>query len=811
VRALPTGTVTFLFTDIAGSTLMLRALGEERYAQLLADHRRLLRAAFAAHGGVEVDTEGDAFMVAFPDAAGAVAAASEGRAALEERSIPVRMGLHTGEPTSTGEGYVGLDVHRAARICASAHGGQIVLSATTRSLLPGDAEVYDLGRHRLKDLGEPERIYQLGDERFPPLRSLNSTNLPSQPGPLMGREQDVTRLVGLIGDARLLTLTGAGGTGKTRLAIQVAAELVERFSDGVLWVPLASIGQPELVRPTIAAALGATGDLHAHLGEQRLLLLLDNFEQLLPAGPQLSALLRDCPNLCIMVTSRALLRVEGEREYRVEPLGLAAAVELFRAHATTSEPHDAIVEICRRVDCLPLAVELAAARTTILPPPALLQRLDRRLPLLSSGRRDAPERQRTLRATIAWSHDLLPEDERPLFARLGVFAGGFDPAGAETVADAELDPLQSLVEKSLLRRSPQGRLGMLETVREFALERLEDLGEVEDRHRRLAQFLLTVAESACLTDEAEGPQRPDLVRPEIANVRAALEWCLAADAELGLRIAVALESLWMATNPFEAIRWIDLLLARVQDPPEELRARALRVQGGATFLTGGFEEGTRLHEASLEAFRRLGDERGIGLLLHRLANGELARGNLAAARLLSEESRERLRRVRFRKGELLAFTTLGEVELEEGNHERGLRLLREGATLADEIGFLWWKATTLSSIAEHLVRRGRVAEAQQPAREALREAHGLDERQWRIFALALLARMAAETGRARRAGMLWGAIESEEARGPVGQWEGERRDYEAAVLLVAGSDFEAGRARGRALTISEAVAFGLEG
>jgi predicted ATPase/class 3 adenylate cyclase len=806
---LPSGTITILFTDIEGSTRLLREIGETRYADLLADHRRRLRTAFKAYGGVEVDSEGDAFFVAFSSAAEALAAASEGQAALAAGPIRVRMALHTGEPTVTSEGYVGMDVHRAARICATAHGGQVVVSSATHALLDDHAEFLDLGLHRLKDLGPPERLYQLGPSLFPPLRSLNATNLPAQSSSLIGREREVEELAALVAQERLLTLTGPGGTGKTRLALQVAAELVEAFEDGVFWVPLAPITNPDLISPTIASVIGATGDLHSHLGDRRMLLILDNLEQVLDAAPRLSGLLEGCARVHLLVTSRALLRVAGEREYRVRPLATDDAVALFRARAVAAEPAGAVAEICRRVDCLPLAVELAAARTSILPPSALLERLDRRLPMLTGGRRDAPERQRTLRAAIEWSHGLLSENEQRLFRRLAVFAGGFDPAGAEVVAGAELDDLQSLVEKSLVRRGASGRLGMLETIREFALERLEDAGETEDRRRRLAEHILAVAESACLSDEAEGPQRLEIVTPEAANLRAALEWSLAGDIHLGLRIAVALESYWMAANPFEGKHWIDLLLARAEGIPEDLRARALRVMGGATFIVGRFEEGTRLHEASLAAYRRLGDERGEGLLLHRLANSELARGNTVVARSLAEDSGERLRRVRFPKGELLSLTTLGEVELAEGNHERGFQLLREGATLADEVGFYWWKATTLAIIAENLVRLGRVEEAEQPARDALAEAHDLGERQWRIFALALLARMAAETGHAERAGTLWGAIESEEARGPVGQWEGERREYEGAVLAAEGQDFEAGRAHGRLLTIQDAVAYAL--
>lgn len=808
MHPLPSGTITILFTDIEGSTRLLKEHGATRYARLLTEHRRLLRKAFSAHGGIEVDSEGDAFFVSFSSASDAVAAAAEGQAALENGPIRVRMALHTGEPISTGEGYVGMDVHRAARICAAAHGGQVVLSATTRALL-ADAEVVDLGRHRLKDLGEPERLYQLGHGRFPPLRSLNPTNLPAQSSPLVGRAAEVQKIGALVAEERFVTLTGPGGTGKTRLALQVGAELVAAFDDGVYWVPLAPVTHADLIWPTIASAVGATGDLHAHLGDRRMLLVLDNMEQILDAAPHLSQLIERCPRLHLLITSRALLRVEGERECRVEPLASDDAMELFRARAAVAEPEEAVAEICRRVDCLPLAVELAAARTTILPPRALLERLDRRLPLLTGGRRDAPERQQTLRAAIEWSHDLLDEHEQRLFRRLAVFSGGFDPKGAETVAGADLDTLQSLVEKSLVRREPSGRLDMLETIREFALEQLEAAGEGYDRRRRHAEFLLAVAESAGLTDESEGPQRADLVRPEAANIRTALEWSLAGEVELGLRIAVALENYWIGTSPFEGARWLDLFLSQAEGTPDVLRARALRVRGGAVFIVGRFEEGTRLHEASLEAYRRLGDERGVGLLLHRLAHGALAREDVPAARSLAEESGRILRKSGSRRGEVLALTTLGEIERVDGNHERGLRLLQASAALADEIGFSWWKVTSLSSIAELLVDLGRLDDAEKAAKESVEEAHAIDERQWRLYGLVLLARISAEKGRATRAGTLWGAVETEERRGPVGQWEGERDEHAAAVLVASGPDFEDGRARGRQLTIDQAVEYAL--
>ena len=809
MRRLPTGTVTFLFTDIEGSTLLLDELGPKRFAEELAEHRRLLREAFKRHGGVEVDTQGDAFFIAFQDASGALAAADEGQVALANGPVRVRMALHTGEPVVTDEGYVGMDVHRAARICSTAHGGQIVLSATTRSLL-GDAGIADLGLHRLKDLGRPEKLFQLGRVNFPPLRSLNATNLPSQPSTLIGRERELAELAALVRKARLAVATGPGGSGKTRLALQVAAELVETFTDGVYWVSLAPIIEAELVFPTIASALGAQGEVAAHIDERRMLLLLDNLEQVLDVAPQLSELLRSCPNLHLLITSRALLRIEGEHEYQVDPLPTQDAVALFRERSPIAFPEEAIGAICRRVDCLPLAVELAAARTRILSADAMLARLDQRLPVLTGGRRDAPERQRTLRATIEWSYELLEDDEQMLFRRLAVFAGSFDAAGAEAVAGASLETLHSIIEQSLLRRWSSGRLGMLETIQEFSLQLLEESGEAEPLRRRLTEFLLAVAQSANLTDEAEGPQRIDLVTPETPNVRAALEWShTRGDVEIGLQLAIALEHYWTATSPFEGIRFLSLLLERSSQLPLELRATGLRVLGGVTFIVGRFEEGTRLYEESLARYRELGDERGIGILLYRLANSELVREDLVAARSLAEESEQLLQRVRFRKGETIVLGTLGDIEILEGNHDRGIELMRQSIEFSKEIGFSWWTAVSLAVGAERLLSIDRLEEAERWALEALPETRGIGERQFLLTALAVLARIAAQTGRPARAGTLWGAIETEEALGPVGQWEDERAAYETAIKSASGPSFETGRSYGRKLTLGEAVDYAL--
>ena len=515
---LPTGTVTFLFTDIEGSTKLLHELGDG-YADALAEHRRILGTPSRAHDGAEVDTQGDAFFVAFTRASDAVAAAANAQRELARGPIRVRIGIHTGEPLRTDEGYVGMDVHRAARIAAVGHGGQVLVSQSARDLveadLPADLALDNLGEHRLKDLSAPQQIFQLvgeGLEReFPPLATLETrpTNLPPQPTRLIGREQELAEVGELLRrvDVRLLTVTGPGGAGKTRLALQAAADLLDDFADGVFFVGLAGVAEPSLVIPAIAQTLGVkeSGGLSAEealerfVHERELLLVLDNLEHVLDAAPQIHELVLNARALKAISSSRAPLRVSGEWEYPIPELADEDAVALFRERAEAIKPDfrlngDAttVGEICRRLDGLPLAIELAAARAKVLSPIALLERLEQRLPMLSGGARDLPDRQRTLRDTIAWSYELLDEGEQRLFARLAFFVGGFTLAAAEQVSDADLDVLTSLVEKSLVRHH-EDRFRMLETIREFALERLEESGEVEQVARRHVDFFLDFA------------------------------------------------------------------------------------------------------------------------------------------------------------------------------------------------------------------------------------------------------------------------------------------------------------------------------
>ncbi len=409
-----------LFTDVEGSTRLLDELGSERFADAVLAHRGRLRSVADAHGGVEMATEGDAFFFVFQSAGDGLAAAGEMQSALADGPLRVRMGVHSGEVLLAGGDYFGMAVHKAARISSAAHGGQVVVSAQTRTLV--DAALRDLGEHRLKDLAAPERLFQLGDASFPPLRTLRHVHLPVQATPLLGRERELTELLELAEGHRLVTLTGTGGTGKTRLALALAAELADRYADGVWWVSLAVVTDPAVVVPTIATAVGAGEDLAGYLSGRSLLLVLDNLEQVIDAASVIAELLAAAPGCAVIATSRERLAISGEQEYPVGPLSPAGAVELFSARARQVkpdfEPGADVDAICARLDRLPLALELAATRVKLLSENQLLTRLQQRLPLLAGGGRDLPGRQATMRATIAWSYDLLNEHEQRLFARL---------------------------------------------------------------------------------------------------------------------------------------------------------------------------------------------------------------------------------------------------------------------------------------------------------------------------------------------------------------------------------------------------------
>ncbi|MBA3376635.1 MAG: adenylate/guanylate cyclase domain-containing protein [Actinobacteria bacterium] len=813
----PSGTVTFLFTDVEGSTRLLRELGAEGYAGALAEHRRVVREVCASQGGVEVDTQGDAFFFAFPTAPGALEAARATTEALHDGPVRVRIGLHTGTPLLTDEGYVGGDVHRAARIAASGNGGQVLVSASTSALV--ELELRDLGEHRFKDLSAAERVYQLGDGDFPPLRSLYWTNLPVPATPFVGRAGELTEVVELLfrHEVRLLTLTGPGGTGKTRLALQAAAETSDRYPDGIWWVPLAPLMDPAVVPAQIAQALGATGELCAHVSDKRLLLLLDNFEHLLDAAPGVASLLGACPNLEVLATSRELLRLQAEFAYAVPTLSDYDGAELFRSRALaaagTLGADGSVGDLCRRLDNLPLALELAAARTRHLTPHQLLERVSQRLDLLRGGR-DADPRQQTLRATIEWSHALLEAAERQLFARLSVFAGGCTLDAAEAVCDGDLDTVASLVDKSLLRKSGD-RFWMLETIREFSSEQLDESGEAEKTRRRHAEFFLDHAPSLGFTIESieDGAiQRHDIAVAELSNFRAAIDWGLRTDPELGLRIASALENFWVSYSPFDAERIFEELEERVGETASpELRALATRNRGNLSIMTGHLDAGLRLYEQSLELYREIGDEHGVAILEHRVGVNVYPLGEKERARRLLEQSLAKSKQHGFRVNEIMVTASLGSFDYRDGDIERGLEVLEQSAAAAREVGFKWWEANMRNALATYAIELGRFVEAEQHGRAELVLAHEMGDRRHAVQALGHLARLAVGRGDTTRAGRLWGALEAEELRGPVGQrprmhaWGEEREAWAAIVLADPDEALERGRVEGRRYSLEQAV------
>jgi predicted ATPase/class 3 adenylate cyclase len=809
VRDLPTGTVTFLFTDIEGSTRLLHELGD-RYADVLAEHHRLMRASFELYGGVEVDTQGDAFFVAFQRASDAVAAAADAQEALSRAGLSVRMGLHTGEPLLAETGYIGVDVHRGARVMSAGHGGQVLLSQTTRDLLDDRFPLRSLGEHRLKDLSAPQRLFQLGDGDFPPLKTLHHTNLPVQATPLVGRERELADAGAVLHEHRLVTLVGPGGSGKTRLALQLAAEAVEEFEQGVFWIPLQAVADPELVLPTMAQAVGAQEGLPEFLNGREALLLLDNLEQILDAAPRLGELLRETTGVKLLVTSREPLRLAGEQRFPVEPLPEDDAVTLFVERARSVDPSfaagPAVAEICRRLDGLPLALELAAARVGLLRADDLLARLDLALPLLTGGARDVPERQRTLRATIEWSYELLDDTERRLFRRLSVFPGGFDLEAALVVCDADLDTVQSLLDKSLVRRWESGRLGMLETIHEYARVRLSEAGEAAEVCRNHAEHFVALARSAELGAEDDGPGDHEIARLELANVRAALQWAIEShETEIGLRLAVALERFWVSEAPFEGDRWFEALLADSGHVDPALRADALRDHGGAVYLLGHFDRGMAFYEESLALYRSLGDERNVAHMIHRLAVDAVRVGDLERGRALTEEARSLAAGLGARREEALALSTLGSIAFEEGDPDQAIELLEQSVAVAAEVGFAWWQGGRLLDLAEIAGESGRREEAEHWLRDALAVLLPLRDRQLLVYGLAMLAGFEADRGRTERAGVLWGAVEAEEQRGPIGFWETERAKYERAVFAHDGPELQGGRETGRALSLEEAV------
>jgi predicted ATPase/class 3 adenylate cyclase len=743
VRELPHGTVTFLFTDIEGSTRLLHELGEN-YAEALAEHRRVLRESFARHGGVEVDTQGDGFFAVFERASEAVACAAEAQRALEDGPLRVRMGLHTGEPALTAEGYVGADVPRAARIMSAAHGGQVLVSDVTRRLADSRTEFRDLGERRLKDLPAPERLFQLGEAEFPPLRSLNNTNLPLQLDAFVGRERDLEDLLHVMrsSEARLVTLTGPGGVGKTRLALELAGKLVNEFDDGVWFIELAGVGEPDLVLPTVLATLGLKTASDHHVAARNLLLVLDNFEHVVDAAPDVHELVTRSTDMRVIATSRVPLRVAGEREYPVRPLPETPSVELYRQRAAaTGAAADIdlaqIAELCRRLDGLPLAIELAAGRAAFLAPDLLLERLDPRLPLLTGGRRDAPERHRTLEATIAWSYELLDERARQVFRSLSVFPASFSVEAAEDICGADLDVLEALVDANLVTRSGT-RLSMLATIREFATARLgTGVGELRSR---MVSWLAPRVEEARDSFAASDTEKLATFNAELDNIREAIAWAVDRDRAQALRLIYGAAELLVDAGYQEPVRrWLEQ--AYRADDPHDVRCKTLR----NLVLTAADVEAARAYAKEwLEAGREVADPVGVAAALIAAGIVEIRAVEPTAARAFLYEALELSRSGHFDVTEAYVLLNLAEAySISHDYAEAERHYDAAGKMLADAA--LWGSVTVCKrGIAwAHLMRSD--AERGVPAlREAIEFTSDTQSRGGMVICLDMAALLAAE-------------------------------------------------------------------
>ena len=817
---LPTGTVTFVFTDIEGSTKLLQEFGET-YRAVQDDHARIMRAAVSEGGGREIRTEGDSFFVVFPTPTAAVRAAVAAQRKLAEHSwlhgrpLRVRMGLHTGEGRLGGDDYLGIDVNRAARIAAAGHGGQVLLSDATRALvehaLPDGAAVRDLGAHRLKDIAHPEHIFDVVIEGlpsdFPPLKSLDArpNNLPVQLTSFVGRREEIGAVTELLGEARLVTLTGPGGSGKTRLALEVARAALEDFPNGAFFVDLASITDSQLVPSAIARALDIQGEpagswaetVISYLDEKTVLLVLDNFEQITEAATEVEAILRGTRDLHILVTSRVALHVSGEHEFHVQPLGLpdpadlpdaealsqfdAVALFIHRARAVkddfvvTNANAPAVAEICARLDGLPLAIELAASRVKLLTPEAILARLGHRLPLLTSATRNVPERQRTLRGTIDWSYELLDDAERRLLARLSVFAGGctFDAAEAVCNPDAELgidvlDGIASLVDKSLVRRMEtsdnEPRYGLLETIREYASERLEETGDADEVRRRHARYFLDIAERAephLLADDQL--TWLDLCDRENDNIRGALQWCIeAGDTETGLRIGAALWRFWQQRGHLrEGRRWMERIMALDgADDRTPVVARAHTAAGGLAYWDSDFAVTRTHYEAAVAIYRELGDKLQLERALYDLAFVPMLEGDWDTHRRLLNETLEMAREIGDDEGILNATDALGYELVRDGRPKEAIPFIEEAIALAKQMGNAFHLIEATSSLGVAYQQLGDFDQAVRHLRDAIRMHRDAGNLPMTTYMLFFFSALEVDRGRHARAMRLFGAAET---------------------------------------------------
>ncbi len=846
----PSGTVTFLFTDLEGST----RLWEQHPAAMpaaAARHDGLLRQAVEAQHGYVVKTTGDGLLAAFRQAHAALLAALHAQRLLlaetwgEIGALRARMGIHSGPAEERDGDYFGPALNRAARLMAVGHGGQVLLSQATHELvqdaLPAGVTVRDLGQHRLKDLGRPEHVYQLVapdlPTDFPPLKTLDArpNNLPVQRDPLLGREKEVATLRAMLlrPDVGVVTLTGPGGTGKTRLALQLAADLLDQFRDGVYFVDLAPITEPGLVPAAIAQALEVReqgnqpilDQLLDYLHDKQLLLVLDNFEQVVAATPQVARLLTRAPGLRMLVTSRIPLRLRGEQEFPVPPLGLPPldasldmrdatpasdyadrimqyeAVRLFVERARAVQPDfslqpanaPAVAAICHRLDGLPLAIELAAARIRLLPPQAMLTRLNQRLRLLTGGPRDLPDRQQTLRNAIAWSYDLLDETEQTLFRRLAVFAGGFTLEAAETVCSDDegpgtrdqqdgsprfgppssvlspeevLDGVDSLLTKSLVRRVEQAdgepRFTMLETIREYATEKLRADTEADAVHRAHARFFRLFAPEAA--KKLVGPEQLewlDQLEADHDNLRAALAWLIAHQAaDEGLQLACSLAYFWEWRGYLsEGRRWLEAALANGHSVAA-LTPQHAQAYAEASLLAerqSDYVASKRLAETSLALSGITRNKASRALALRVLGMLSMRNGQYSTVLAQHEESLALYQEVGDRQGIGAGLTNLGETYMLMGDYARAGQLVEDALAVSVAAGDSRATAKTRLFLGLVLLLQGDFERAEQVGRAALDVLRLVGDKWWIAQALLGFAVIAAEQGQVRRAVRILGA------------------------------------------------------
>lgn len=839
----PSGTVTCLFSDIEGSTRLELELGTGPYRDVRERHRALLREAFAKHGGYEQSTEGDSFFVIFRSAIDAVAAAVAGQLALAAESWPpdvvvrVRMGLHSGEIESVEGDVIGYDINRTARITAAAHGGQVLVSGATRAVvadaLPAGVTWRDLGEHRLKDLREPERLVQLVitglPDQFPPPRSVDGrpNNLPTQLTSFVGRDREVAEVAALLGTTRLLSLIGPGGTGKSRLSLQVAAAAGDRFPDGVWFVALDAVRDPELVIATIGRTIGvveagarrsALDGVADSIGTGTVLLLLDNFEQVVQAGPDIAELLRRCPGVTCLVTTRIALQVSGEQQYPVpglpappdarrlsevdrrnlprelrefDPDALQAfeAVRLFIARAAAVRPGFAVTNanapavagIAARLHGMPLAIELAAARVKLLTPDQILARLEHHLGVLTAGSRDLPERQQTLRGAIAWSYDLLDEGGRRLLDRLSVFRGGFTLEIADAVCGPAdeiggdiVDRIGSLIDQSLVRPDEERgtpdepRFAMLETIREYAAEMLTARDEAESIARRHAMAYLELArEAAPHLHGADQRTWLDRLEREHDNIRAALDWATATpEPTIATGIASKVWRFWQQRGYLDEARTrLDSMAALGWELEPVDRARFAETFGGIAYWQSDHDTAARWYDEALALWESIGDQAEIANAMYNRAyadmvvvmTGDVPPETLDRGRDLMERSLEIYQGLGDTGGEGNLLWGLGSFHFFTGDAAAADGWYRRSLEMHRAAGDHTMEAWSLHMLALAGIGQQHWDDARTTARHALRHFHEAGDVAGITLVLDDLALIAVADGDTIRAGHLWGA------------------------------------------------------